>query len=98
MLDLSQFTGFDWDEANDTKNWKRHKVTKEDCEQVFFNEPLLLFYDESHSESEPRYYVLGRDDSGRELFVVFTARGPLIRIILARDQTKAERKRYYEEG
>jgi uncharacterized DUF497 family protein len=97
LLELSQFTGFEWDDGNDTKTWTKHRVSKEECEQVFFNEPLLLLYDESHSQSEPRYFLLGRTDGGRELFVVFTGQGPLIRVISARDQTKTERERYYEE-
>jgi uncharacterized DUF497 family protein len=98
LLELSQFTGLEWDDGNDTKTWTKHKVSKGECEQVFFNEPLLLLYDESHSGAEPRYLVLGRTDGGRELFLVFTARGPLIRVVSARDQTRAERERYYEEG
>ena len=98
MVDLSKFVGFEWDEGNDTKNWKKHNVNNEECQEVFFNQPLLVFYDDSHSEIEERYYILGRTNSARELFVVFTVRGALIRVISARDQTRAERHRYYEES
>jgi uncharacterized DUF497 family protein len=98
LLELSQFSGIEWDDGNDTKTWTKRKVFKGEWEQVFFNEPLLLLYDESHSQVEPRYLVLGCTDGGRELFLVVTARGPLIRVISARDQTRAERERYYEEG
>ena len=34
-------TGFDWDEGNLLKNWEKHGVTVAECEQVFFNRPLL---------------------------------------------------------
>jgi hypothetical protein len=98
LFDLSKFVGFEWDEGNDTKNWKKHNVTNQECEEVFFNKPLLFFYDESHSEIEDRYYLLGRTNSARELLVVFTVRGTLIRVVSARDQTRAERHRYYEES
>ena len=94
MLDLSQFTGFDWDEGNLTKNWLKHDVTTEECEQVFFNTPLLLHFDKKHSQTEDRYYAYGRTDVSRKLLVVFTPRGSLIRVISARDMTEAERRRY----
>jgi uncharacterized DUF497 family protein len=95
MFELSQFTGFQWDEGNDTKSGKKHRVTCEECEQVFFNRPLLVFLDEGHSEGEDRFYALGRTDRWRKLFVVFTPRGSLARVISARDMTRAERNHYH---
>jgi hypothetical protein len=94
LFDLSQFRGFSWDEGNTTKNWKNHSVTNEECEQVFFNQPLQIYFDQKHSLRENRYYVLGKTDSNRRLFIVFTTRKNLIRIISARDMTKAERRHY----
>ncbi|MBI4600756.1 MAG: BrnT family toxin [Planctomycetes bacterium] len=93
-MDLSQFTGFDWDEGNNTKNWRKHRVTNAECEEIFFNQPLLVFYDKSHSGREDRYYALGTTDMRRLLVVVFTARRDLIRVISARDMTRVERRRY----
>ena len=93
-MDLAQFHGFDWDGGNVDKSREKHGVTPEECEQVFFNRPLLLFHDPGHSTVEERYYVLGRTDEGRRLFVVFTPRDALIRVISARDMSVAERKRY----
>ncbi len=94
LPNLSFVTGFEWDEGNRTKNWEKHRVSQAECEQVFFNEPLLLFPDVRHSQHEPRYYVLGHTNAGRHLFVVFTIRGTLIRIISARDMSRKERKVY----
>ena len=94
MLDLTQFKEFLWDAGNNTKNWRTHQVTNEECEQVFFNQPLHIYYEQHHSLQEERYYVLGKTDTGRKLFLVFTPRDSLIRVISARDMTKAER-RYY---
>jgi uncharacterized DUF497 family protein len=54
----------------------------------------LVFPDEEHSEGEQRYYVLGRTDKGRRLFVVFTPRRDKIRVISAREMTKRERAFY----
>jgi hypothetical protein len=61
---------------------------------VFFNLPLIVAPDERHSAAEPRYYALGRTNGGRFLFVVFTLRGSLIRVISARAMSRRERKEY----
>ena len=94
MLTLEQFTGFDWDTGNQGKNWEKHGVTDSECEQVFFNQPLFVYADIDHSEEEQRFYVLGRTDRRRRLFVVFTPRGDKIRVISAREMTKSERAFY----
>jgi uncharacterized DUF497 family protein len=94
MVSLSQLTGFDWDENNRDKNWEKHQVLVGECEEVFFNLPLLLQTDSAHSEKEPRYYVLGHTIAGRRLFIVFTVREDKIRVISARDMSKKERKIY----
>ena len=91
---LSNLKGFDWDEGNITKNWEKHHVTHIECEEVFFNDPLVVIKDEPHSITEPRYYVLGKTNSHRLLFLVFTTRGSKIRVISARDMNKKERKIY----
>lgn len=98
MIDiLSQCEGFQWDKGNLDKNWIRHKVTNSECEQVFFNKPLVVGDDPKHSQIEKRWYVLGRTDANRLLFIVFTIRKNLIRVISARDMNKKERKVYYEQ-
>jgi len=94
MLDLSQIIGFDWDEKNREKNWEKHGVLASECEEVFFNLPLLLQPDPSHSQKEPRYYVLGHTSADRRLFIAFTVRENKIRVISARDMSKKERSIY----
>lgn len=93
---LSACSGFEWDEGNFEKNWLEHKVARPECEQIFFNRPLVVADDEKHSQDEVRYYALGQTDKGRRLFWVFTIRGSLIRVISARDMNRAE-KRIYDE-
>jgi uncharacterized DUF497 family protein len=95
---FSQFSGFDWDEANREKNWLRHNVTWWECEEVFFNQPLYVFPDKVHSTSEERYYALGKTNTSRLLLIVFTRRGNKIRVISARDMHKKERKVYHEKA
>jgi uncharacterized protein len=91
---VARATGFEWDAGNAEKNWQKHRVSTVDCEQVFFNQPLLAGADVPHSQREPRFFLLGQTDAGRRLFVVFTIRGTLIRVISARDISRRERKAY----
>jgi len=93
-LDFSNITGFEWNKGNLNKNWDKHFVASGECEEVFFNEPFFTYFDEIHSISENRYYVLGETNGKRPLFIVFTIRKNLIRVISARDMTKNERNTY----
>lgn len=74
MKILKQCIGFDWDVGNFEKNWILHQVARSECEQIFFNEPLIITDDEKHSQIEKRWYLLGQTDSKRLLFIVFTVR------------------------
>ncbi len=87
---------FEWDEGNSEKNWILHQVTRQESEQVFFNRPLVVDDDVLHSDSEARFYALGRTDADRLLFVVYTLRGepPRLRVISARDMEPSERREY----
>lgn len=89
--------GFDWDKGNIDKNWLKHKVTTVECEQIFFNQPLVIQSDIIHSKSEKRFYALGKTDSKRTLFIAFTVRNNLIRVISARDMSKKEKEVYKNE-
>lgn len=95
---LDNCTGFEWDEGNSLKNWLRHQVKQGECEQVFFNEPLVVFNDLKHSQEEQRWFLLGKTDGSRYLYLVFTVRKTLIRVISARDMNKKERKIYDEQA
>ncbi len=94
---LDECTGFEWDDGNSEKNWITHGVACGEAEGVFFNVPLILALDRKHSEIEDRYYGLGVTNVGRALFVVFTIRGDLVRVISARDMSRGER-RIYEQA
>ena len=91
---LAQAAGFEWDAGNAEKNWARHQVGTAECEQVFFNQPLLVGPGPKHSNLEPRLYALGQTNSARRLLIVFTLRGDLVRVISARDMSRKERKEY----
>lgn len=92
--DFSKYLGFEWDKQNADKIWRKHKVSPFECEQIFFNQPLIAAPDEAHSHVEIRFYVLGRTDARRRLFLIFTVRQDLIRVVSARDMSRAEREIY----
>lgn len=94
---LKECKGFQWDEGNSDKNWIRHRVTRFECEELFFNQPLIIKKDSKHSKTEIRYYSLGRTDSTRFLFISFAIREKLIRVISVRDMTTKERKKHEEK-
>ncbi len=94
MLDVKNVVSFEWDDGNRTKNWLKHKVSTGECEEIFFNLPLLLTDDTEHSQIEKRYYVLGQTNSSRYLFIAFTIRESKIRVISARDMSRKEREIY----
>ncbi|PIP63791.1 hypothetical protein CO165_01480 [Candidatus Roizmanbacteria bacterium CG_4_9_14_3_um_filter_33_18] len=96
IIDLSNIksSSFDWDKGNLNKNWKKHLITNEEAEQIFFNEPLKVFEDLHHSKTEKRLVAYGNTDEERLLTVVFTLRQGKIRVISARNQSKKERKHY----
>jgi uncharacterized protein len=98
MASYADFIGFDWDDANRHKNWRKHRVAWWECEEVFFNHPIFILPDEKHSINEPRFFALGVTHGGRPLFLVFARRNSRIRIVTARDMNRKERKIYHEKA
>jgi len=96
-LDVESVRGFEWDEGNIYKNEKKHGLSYKVIEEVFFNEPLLIIEDFSHSYTECRCVAFGKDNQNNKLTVVFTIRNGLIRVISARKMTKKE-KNFYENN
>ena len=84
---------FEWDEQKAQSNQRKHGV--------HFRQVLPVFFDQFRLESEDtftaeeRYRLIGLA-RGRILFVVYTWRGDVVRIISARKATKDERKKYNE--
>lgn len=91
---LEHCIGFEWDEDNAIKNWELHQVTTEEAEDVFFHDPLVVRGDLRHSKREKRYYALGQTRASRRLFVAFTIRRKLIRVISVRDMKRNEARAY----
>jgi uncharacterized protein len=90
---LEKIGGFEWDEGNIAKNIDKHGISNFETEEVFFGQNLVLF-DEKHSQREERFYLLGQTDNQEVLFVVFTVRNDLVRVISSRIANQKERAIY----
>ncbi len=86
--------GFQWDDGNSSKNWARHQVSQTEAEQVLLNRPVIVIGNPAHSAEEARYFAFGATDAGRLPAIVFTLRGPLLRVISARPMSRRERRAY----
>lgn len=89
---------FIWDQNKNLANIKKHKISFEEAETVFFDDNARLIHDPEHSMSEERFIILGITNKLRLLVVVHTYKEDdnVIRIISARKATKAETKYYYK--
>ncbi len=90
---------FEWDETKALTNLKKHGVSFEEAQTVFYDEFAIQFYDEEHSDFEDRFLMLGLSSEARVLMVCHCERGSgeVIRIISARKATSNECK-YYDGG
>lgn len=88
---------FEWDENKAARNLSKHRVSFEEAKTVFKDPLYVDFYDPDHSDDEERYIIVGESNQERILIVSYTQRGNSIRLISAREVTRAEREAY-EEG
>ncbi len=91
---IPRIDAFDWNQGNRDKNSSKHGVSNSECEEVFFNHPLLVSPDIKHSQVEKRFHALGHTQEGRMFFLTFTIRQNSIRVISARDMNKKEKSSY----
>jgi len=87
---------FEWDDAKEAQNRRKHGVTFHEAMTVFTDERALLIDDPDHSDEEDRFILLGLSSALRTLVVCHCHRGRegLIRLISARKANHQERRRY----
>ena len=87
---------FEWDLTKARSNLKKHGVSFEEAQSVFYDEFAIQFFDDEGSDSEDRFLLLGQSQEQRVLIICHCERdkGNTIRIISARKATKHERKFY----
>lgn len=87
---------FEWDDSKDAQNRRKHGISFEEAQTVFFDEKALLIADPDHSEQEERFILLGLSNALRTLVVCHCYRqeGDVIRLISARRADRQEREQY----
>lgn len=86
---------FEWDASKAANNRRKHGVSFEEAETVFFDPNAIEFYDVAHSDEEDREIIIGFSNKLRLLLVVYTERhGDTIRIISARKANATETREY----
>ena len=85
---------FEWDEEKNAKNIRKHGVSFEKAEKVFFDPRRFETFDIKHSIFEERLMTVGFSDLTL-LTVVFTEKDNFIRIISARKAEKDEEEEYF---
>jgi uncharacterized DUF497 family protein len=77
-------------------NLRKHGGSFAEAGKIFGDELSTTVSDPDHSDDEDRYITIGWSNQPRLLIVSHTDRGNRIRMISARELTKAERKEYEE--
>jgi uncharacterized protein len=88
---------FEWDDAKAAENYAKHSVSFETAIRVFDDAFAIERMDDRAEYGEDRYSILGMVD-GRLLYVAYTMRGDVIRIISARGAEPYEKKQYHEDN
>ena len=88
---------FEWDENKNEINKKKHKISFEEAQSVFYDTDALLIDDPEHSSEEERFIILGMSKKANLLVVCHCYRESetVIRIISARKATRTESDQYY---
>lgn len=87
---------FEYNLAKAAANLKKHNVSFEEAQSVFYDDFAVQFYDEENSEIEERFLMLGLSSEAKLLLVCHCERerGNTIRLISARKATRSESKYY----
>ena len=73
----------------------KHRVTPDEAEEVFFNNPKYRFVESGHRSGEDVYSAGGQTDAGRYLIVFFIHKADNTALILSvRDMDATERRRH----
>ena len=87
---------FEWDGEKAALNNRKHGISFEEAQTVFYDEQAIEFFDPDHSEQEDRFIMLGVSFRLRLLVVCHCVREAqsVIRIISARRATRREAEQY----
>jgi hypothetical protein len=86
---------FEWSKSKAKDNYAKHGVSFEMAIGVFRDPFAFEYLDERQDYGEERFVIIGMVD-GYVLFVAYTERNDVIRIISARRATKHEQEAYFQ--
>ena len=89
---------FAWNPNKNEINKRKHHVSFEEAQTVFYDDDALVIHDPEHSQEEDRFLILGFSMQARLLVVCHCYRESeaVIRIISARIATRNESNQYNE--
>jgi uncharacterized protein len=87
---------FERDARKNAANARKHRVSFEEAQTIFYDEHALLIPDDEHSATEDRFVLLGLSSALRVLVVCHCYREgrDTIRLISARRAKRAEKADY----
>jgi hypothetical protein len=90
---------FEWDRRKCRENKRKHGVSFEEAQTVFWDENAIQYYDPDHSKDEDRFIMLGMSFLLRVLVVChcYRAKDSVIRIISARKADSDEKNAYWRK-
>jgi uncharacterized DUF497 family protein len=88
---------FEWDDEKASKNYAVHGVSFEAARDVFKDPFAIEWLDDREPYGEDRFVIIGMADD-RLLYVAYTMRGDVIRIISARGAEPYEKRQYHGEN
>ena len=84
---------YEWDNKKRTANLEKHGIDFADVNLLDWSRALIA-PDTRHDYGESRYVALAPRDDDRLMFIVFTLRGDVLRIISYRKANSQEEKKY----
>lgn len=92
-----QKLSIEWDERKNRTNKRKHGVSFEEAQTVFFDENAIRYFDPDHPDEEERFIMLGMSFRLRVLLVChcYRADDSVIRIISARKAGQQEARAYW---
>jgi uncharacterized protein len=88
---------FRWNKAKARENYRKHGVTFDLAKAVFHDAFAIELLDDRRDYGEERFVIIGMVE-GRILYVAYSERDDVIRMISARRATKHEEQAYYEQA
>ena len=87
---------FAWDDNKNKVNIRKHRISFEEAQSVFFDENAKIIHDPDHSDAEDRFIILGLSKLLKLLVVChcYKESDDIVRIISARKATKKESLKY----